>query len=453
MTVQKLFKLALGFSIFITSYATAAPLSSKATIIGDCSKIRSCPLVNEDIILTDKKSRSGLIIPNGMIFLGTNTRIKVITLQNVAQEFSLMRGKLGVRLWQTQPNKVFIVKTGHLKILMNQAGYYQIDVTPNGRTTTIKVIQGRAQVRVGNVVQVISKGATFKYSDNRYFRYRKINLPIYDDHYTFSLNFMDSYYRQYPIDAPPVRLIPKTIRGPKMEIIYHHPITIYSRPFRAYEQPVIVREPRYRRGEPAMNIDINLNRVFGEREDHKYRRGDRRLERDHQFAPKPIGTVPIDQKHPNITPPKPDKDPKPSPEVPKPDMPAPVPPKPDMPVPTPPKPEVPTPTVPGPEVPEVPGPQVPPEAPTPEVLPPDSPPRPETPAPEVPLPEMPTPEVPQVPKAESVVPSKSLEDKLKSTPDASKSSGDLASEGSADSQAEHSHKKVRSNDLEKELEN
>jgi hypothetical protein len=358
MNIQTLLKTALGLSILATSYADAAPLETyKAAVIADCSNSHSCPLIGGDILWNDEKSRSALPLQNGMLFLGINTRVKIVNLANTAQEFSLLRGTLGLRVWKNSLTQKFKIRAGNLIISMKEAGFYQIEVAPNGRTT-IQVISGRSEVRMGKFIKILKTGQSFMFADNRYSKYAVIRMPAYDDQYYFALNFIRSYYRMYPVDAPSADLIPQNVNGPRVEIIYYPPVTIYSKPFKIYHKPVIVRESRFK-SKPTINVDINLDKTFGGKAMP-------------QSMPKAVAPATIEQEHPlNVKP----RQETPKPEMPKPESPAPKAPKPEVPAPQKPTPEMPGKEIPGPEVP------APPKTPEPEV------PAPKTPEPEAPVPQ------------------------------------------------------------------
>ena len=164
MQIKKIFNVVLGLSTLIMGYtAYAAPVTTyQATVIADCSKLGNCPLRRGDILWNNDSSRSGLPLNNGMLFLGVDTRAKIINLTRNLQEFYLIKGTLSLRVWETRPRQVYQIQAGNLTVSIRRSGYYRIDVSPNGRETMIRVVEGRAEIRIGNLVKVIRKGETFR---------------------------------------------------------------------------------------------------------------------------------------------------------------------------------------------------------------------------------------------------------------------------------------------------
>ncbi len=277
--------IALSLSLISSGFPLYAESSKtyQAAIVADCSRLDKCPLMKGDTLLTSNTARSGLPLGNAMIILGLNTQVKVVTLNTQLKAFNLIKGSITVNVLKNEPRHVYQINAGNLlKIFIRQAGYYRIQISPNQKQTIVQVIQGQAELRIDKSSRVIKQGQTanIKEMDNSQI-YTNVQRPLYDNDYNFSMNFIHNYYTLYPIGAPSIRLIPRYIaNGPKVQIFYARPITFYHQPTRFYQEPIVIRESRYRNSQPSINIDINLNQVFGSQSQN--RNYDRYHDRNHK---------------------------------------------------------------------------------------------------------------------------------------------------------------------------
>lgn len=260
--------IALSLSLISSGFPLYAESSKtyQAAIVADCSRLDKCPLMKGDTLLTSNTARSGLPLGNTMIILGLNTQVKVVTLNTQLKAFNLIKGSITVNVLKNEPRHVYQINAGNLlKIFIRQAGYYRIQISPNQKQTIVQVIQGQAELRIDKSSRVIKQGQTanIKEMDNSQI-YTNVQRPLYDNDYNFSMNFIHNYYTLYPIGAPSIRLIPRYIaNGPKVQIFYARPHTVYKQPTILYREPVIIRDPRYRNVQPIISVDVNLNKVFG----------------------------------------------------------------------------------------------------------------------------------------------------------------------------------------------
>jgi hypothetical protein len=272
MKIQRLLKVIVGFGVLIMGYSvTAAPVVTyQASLVADCSNLNNCPLLNGDVLWNDEVSRSGLALDNAMLLIGKSTQTKIDYLTKNLQEFYLIKGSLVLRVWETRPWQIYRLKTGNIMVSIRQSGYFRMDVSPNGQDTTIRVMEGRADIRIGNIVQIIKKGETFRYIDNQSPVYSRLNVRFDDDQYYFSQNFMSSYYEKYPIRAPRHRVMTKSVVGPRVEIMtVERPVVIYEQPARTYRRPLIIRDSRYQGNDPLFHIDVNFNSRSKDRHKHE----------------------------------------------------------------------------------------------------------------------------------------------------------------------------------------
>ena len=285
MNIKTLLHLAFGLSALALSYTThAKPLGRHhATVIADCTDLDTCPLTRGDIISNNSHTHSGLPFSNGILFFGVNTDAKILNLNTHTKAFYLIEGTLSLRIFENRRD-TFEIKAGDLTLAMQRAGYYKIKVSPNGQTTDIQVVDGQATIYSGNLASVIRKGETFRYLDNLAPRYRKIILPLYDDQYYFNHNFMNGYFRQYPLKAPKIRVAPHHSRGPQIEIITApHPFILEKHSRRPSDKPVIIRDPRHRNNAPVLREHAEEQRP------NRARPMPRPMPRQEAPNPEPIG--------------------------------------------------------------------------------------------------------------------------------------------------------------------
>lgn len=279
--MKTLLNMTLSLSALMASY-TAHALPSKAyqaSVIANCSDARACDLLEGDILSTSKQSRAGLPLHNGMLFLGPNTEAKVLVLNSHFNSFYLIGGTLSLRVFETRSREVFQIKSGDLTISMRQAGYYRVSASSDGRSTNIQVMAGNVVVRSGKSIQTVRKGEIFSYRDNQRPVYRRISLPLYDEQYYFTINFMNGYYSQYPQYAPKIQWRSQPFRGPKVEIITQQtPVIQYGQPRNVYNNTIIIRNETHQNSEP----------VWQEKSKHESSRpGSKPASIETQTSPKP----------------------------------------------------------------------------------------------------------------------------------------------------------------------
>lgn len=180
--MKNLLNIALSLSLATIGYPVYAESSTsyQAAVLADCSELDNCPLTKGDTLLTSDTARSGLPLRDAVLILGLNTQVKIVNLNNELKEFNLIKGTLSLNILKNQPRHVYQIDAGKLlKVFIREAGYYRIEVSPNQRETSVRVIKGSAEIRIGNVIRVIKQGQTanIKQTDNKPPIYTNVQGP------------------------------------------------------------------------------------------------------------------------------------------------------------------------------------------------------------------------------------------------------------------------------------
>ena len=121
------------------------------------------PMVTGDRLWVDEGARAELQLGAAAIRVSGGTSITLLNLDDRIAQVQLSQGTLNIRVRQLQQGSTFEVATPSLAYSIRRPGSYRIEVAPDGRTTTVAVRTGLAEVYGEGRAFIINAGQTFRF--------------------------------------------------------------------------------------------------------------------------------------------------------------------------------------------------------------------------------------------------------------------------------------------------
>ncbi|SAK88513.1 proline-rich exported protein [Caballeronia hypogeia] len=122
------------------------------------------PLTTGDQLWNDENARSELHIGSTAVRLGSSTALSVLTLDDTTAQLKVAQGTLSTRVRELPPGARYEIDTPNAALALTTPGDVRVDVTPDGRATTVTVRNGGVTVYGdGGAVQLAGgQQATFE---------------------------------------------------------------------------------------------------------------------------------------------------------------------------------------------------------------------------------------------------------------------------------------------------
>lgn len=121
------------------------------------------PMITGDRLWVDDGARAELQLGAAAIRVGGATSITLLNLDDRIAQVQLSQGVLNIRVRQLQQGSTFEVATPNLAYSIRRPGSYRIEVSPDGRTTTVAVRTGLAEVYGDRRAFIVNAGQTFRF--------------------------------------------------------------------------------------------------------------------------------------------------------------------------------------------------------------------------------------------------------------------------------------------------
>jgi hypothetical protein len=121
------------------------------------------PMTTGDRLWVDEGARAELQLGAAAIRVGGGTSITLLNLDDRIAQVQLSQGTLNIRVRQLERGSTFEVATPNLAYSIRRPGNYRIEVSPDGRTTTVTVRTGLAEVYGDRRAFIINAGQTFRF--------------------------------------------------------------------------------------------------------------------------------------------------------------------------------------------------------------------------------------------------------------------------------------------------
>ncbi len=121
------------------------------------------PMVTGDRLWVDEGARAELQLGAAAIRVGGGTSITLLNLDDRIAQVQLSQGTLNIRVRKLDRGHTFEIATPSLAYSIRRPGNYRIEVAPDGRTTTVAVRTGLAEVYGESRAFIINAGQTFRF--------------------------------------------------------------------------------------------------------------------------------------------------------------------------------------------------------------------------------------------------------------------------------------------------
>ena len=138
------------------------------------------PLITGDRLWVDAGARAELQVGSAAFYLGANTSVTLLNLDNRVAQLQLAEGTLNVRVRRLGPRDVVEVDTPNLAYSMRRPGRYRIDVDPAGNATTVAARDGQAEVYGEGAAYLVNAGETYRYFGTSLSDYEYLEAPRQD---------------------------------------------------------------------------------------------------------------------------------------------------------------------------------------------------------------------------------------------------------------------------------
>ena len=116
------------------------------------------PLTTGDALWADSDARAEFHLGSSAVQVGPLTSLTFDAIDDFQTELRMGQGSVRIRVRSMSQDESFEIDTPAGVILLRNAGSYRIDVTPDGRRSTVTVRDGGADVIVGNDTHAVRAG-------------------------------------------------------------------------------------------------------------------------------------------------------------------------------------------------------------------------------------------------------------------------------------------------------
>ncbi len=124
------------------------------------------PLTTGDALWADTDARAEVHVGSSAIHVAPGTSLAFDAIEDDLIQLRIGQGAMQVRLRDLGRDESYEIDTPAGAILLHAAGDYRVDVTPDGRRTTVTVRSGDADVTVGNDTYALRQGTSVTLAGN-----------------------------------------------------------------------------------------------------------------------------------------------------------------------------------------------------------------------------------------------------------------------------------------------
>jgi uncharacterized protein DUF6600 len=166
------------------------------------------PLTTGDGLWVDKDSRGEIHIDSTAIRLSSETGISILDLDDRTVQLRLSVGIIEVHLRHLLYGEAFEIDTPNLALALTGAGEYRIEADPNGRSTSIVVHRGAAEVTGGGESYNLRAGQEYSFTGTDNLTYGLTPTPNADDFEDWCQS-----REQRENDSPSARFLSRDVDG------------------------------------------------------------------------------------------------------------------------------------------------------------------------------------------------------------------------------------------------
>lgn len=121
------------------------------------------PLITGDQLWTPKNARAELQLNGATAWIGSNTNISILNLDNNIVQFKVPQGRFNLYIDFLEPNQIYEIDTPNVAISIDRAGFYLVNVDENGDFTKVSIQKGRADVYAAENAYHIQANKTYHF--------------------------------------------------------------------------------------------------------------------------------------------------------------------------------------------------------------------------------------------------------------------------------------------------
>ena len=140
------------------------------------------PLVSGDNLYTDRASRVEMEVGAATLRLDERSSFGLIALDDINAQVELTAGTLNVNVRRLFEGQTYEIDTSTLALVITEPGQYRVDISPEGDSTMVSVVNGSADVYGSdNASFRVSGGYSYRFYDTGLRDYETLDLPRQDD--------------------------------------------------------------------------------------------------------------------------------------------------------------------------------------------------------------------------------------------------------------------------------
>ncbi len=140
------------------------------------------PLISGDSLYTDRASRVEMEVGTATVRLDERSTFRLLNLDDANAQIELTAGTLSLNVRQVFEGQTYEIDTPTLALVIDNPGQYRIDISPQGDSTMISVIDGNGDVYGrDNASYRIQSGESYRFHDSQLSDYEVFDLPRQDD--------------------------------------------------------------------------------------------------------------------------------------------------------------------------------------------------------------------------------------------------------------------------------
>ena len=147
---------------YVGGAVSFAPAGSDEWVVARLNR----PLVQGDRLWADRDGRGELALGNALIWVGGDTALNVLNLDERVTQVEVSQGDVTLRVRRLAPGETVEVDTPNLAFVVTRPGRYRVSVDDQGGSTFVAVRDGAAEVYGDRASYVIARGQAYRFYGN-----------------------------------------------------------------------------------------------------------------------------------------------------------------------------------------------------------------------------------------------------------------------------------------------
>ncbi len=154
------------------------------------------PLITGDSVYSDRASRVEMEVGAATIRLDERTAFRLLNLDDDSAQVELTSGTLNLIVRRVFDGQSYEIDTPTLALVVQTPGQYRVDISPNGDSTMVSVVDGNGDVYGrDNASFRVRQGESYRFYDSQLKDYEVFDLPRQDDFDRWCYERADRYER------------------------------------------------------------------------------------------------------------------------------------------------------------------------------------------------------------------------------------------------------------------